>query len=72
MWLKKGVSEGLLKENNITLRELASELDYSEREVSAVLDGREEAGEMLAALLLSAFGAETMEQVVDWEKMRAN
>ena len=70
MFFKKGIADGLLKEALITRENLAEELGYPLKHVSAVLDGEAEAGEELTLLLLSAFGDEVMDDAIDWQRMK--
>jgi len=66
MWFKKGVANGLLRENEITREELAEAFECDLVEMNRILDGEMEAGEELTLMFLSAFGSEVMDDAIDW------
>ena len=65
MKLKSGMADELLAGSGITRKELANELEIGLSELNRILDGKLEAGEGTARLLIAAFGAEEILHVLD-------
>ena len=65
MWLKANRIDRLLAENRITRKELAREFDCDLFYINRIFEGNTEADEELSQLLIAAFGANEMEQVID-------
>ena len=71
MWLKAGKMNAILAENKITRAQLAREFGCGLAHLEAVIDGRDEAGEDLARLIIAAFGAADMVKAIDWRRTAA-
>ena len=71
MWLLPKRIDGLLAENRTTRTELAVELECELLYLNEVFDGRAEAEECLAQLLIAALGADEVSAIIDWRRTAA-
>ena len=71
MWLKPKEIDRALADSRFTRAEAAKEFEYRLPYINEVFDGRWEADEDLARLLLAAFGAAEMASVIDWRRTAA-